>query len=87
MATRVASRPPKQRPSIRLGGHSYQAATLAAYLAGRKETYLHAASRPWLSGPPALPGGEFLILDPLSQTVVFDKTGHALPKSGDSPSF
>ena len=59
MAARDASRPPKQRPSIMLDGHSYQAATLAAYLAGRKDTYIHISSRPWLSGPPALPAGDF----------------------------
>jgi hypothetical protein len=87
MAARVASRPLKQQPSIMLDGHSHQAATLAAYFAWRKYTYLHASSRPWLSGPPALPAGDFIIIDPLSQTVVFDKTGHALPNSGGSPSF
>jgi hypothetical protein len=87
MAASGASRRLKQRPFIILDGHSHQAATLSAYFAGRKDTCLHASSRPWLSGPPALPAGDFIIIDPLSQTVVFDKTGHALPNSGDSPSF
>jgi hypothetical protein len=68
MESRVASRPLPQRPSIIVDGHTYQAATLAAYYAERKEIFLHAASRPWISVPPALPRHAFLI-DPLSPVV------------------
>jgi hypothetical protein len=87
MESRSAARPPPQRPSIIVDGHTYQAATLAACFAERKEIYLHAASRPWLSVPPALLRHAFYIVDPLSQTFVFEKTGRPLPKPDKSPSF
>jgi hypothetical protein len=71
---RVVSRPPAERPSFTVDGHSYQAATLAAYFAGRKNLYLHTASRPWLSVPPVTPPYMFVISDPRAQ-VVFEIQG------------
>jgi hypothetical protein len=87
MESRSTARPPSQRPSIIVDGHTYQAATLAACFAERKEIYLHAAFRPWLSVPPALPRQDFLIVDPLSRTFVFERTERPLPKPDESPSF
>jgi hypothetical protein len=72
--SRVASLPPTERPSIMVDGHTYQAATLAAYCAGRKNIYLHAASRPWLSVPPVTPPHMLVIRDPRAQ-VVFEIWG------------
>jgi hypothetical protein len=87
MESRSAARPPPQRPSIIVDGHTYQADTLAACFAERKEIYLHAVSRPWLSVPPALLRHAFHIVDPLSQTFVFEKTGRPLPKPDESARF
>ena len=61
MESRVASRPLPHRPSIIVDGHTYQAATLAAFYGERKEIFLHAASRPWISVPPAALRHAFLI--------------------------
>jgi hypothetical protein len=55
-------------------GHPCEAAALAAYIAGRKNLYLHAASRPWLSVPPVTPPHMFVIRDPRAQ-VVFEIWG------------
>jgi hypothetical protein len=80
MESRSAALPPPQRPLIIVDRHVYQAATLAAYFAKRKEIYLHAASRPWLSVPPPFLS-DAIIVDRPSQTFVFQKTGRPLPKS------
>jgi hypothetical protein len=81
MESRSAALPPPQRPLIIVDGRAYQAATLATCFAKRKEIYLRAASRPWLSVPPVFPLGDFLFVDRPSQTFVFQKTGRPLPKS------
>jgi len=86
MASRVASRPPPQQPSITFVRPTYQVAELAAEYAKRKEMYLHAASRPWISVPPAHGSRAILIRDVLSQSVVIEKSGRPLPELGESPS-
>jgi hypothetical protein len=86
MESSVASRPLQQRPSIIVEGHTYKAATLAAYYAERKQIYLHAASRPWISVPTTPPWHAFYIVHPNPPKVIFEKTGRPMPKSGDSPS-
>jgi hypothetical protein len=87
MEWRSTSVPRSQRPLIIMDGHTYQADTMADYYAEMEESYLHSASRPWISVPPDPQKGEILILNRFPQTFVFEKTGRALSKSGHSPSF
>jgi hypothetical protein len=87
MASRVASRPPLQQPSIIFAGRTYSVAELAAEYAERKVTYLHAASRPWISVPPAR-RRPILIRDVLPQhpsSVSIENSRRNVPESGESP--
>jgi hypothetical protein len=86
MESRDVSRSPQHRLSIIVDGLPYQAATLAAYYAERKEKYLRAASVLLLSVPPALQPGEFYIFDPL-QRVFYEKAQRFPQKPDDSPRF
>jgi hypothetical protein len=91
-ASRVASRPPLQQPPVTfvvvgqthtLAEVAAEYAKVAAYYAKRKEMYLHAASRPWISVAPDRRA--FLI--PLIRLAVVENSGRSLPESGESPSF
>jgi len=85
MASRVASRPPLQRPSVTSIGQTYTIAEVAAEYAKLKEMYLHAASRPWISIPPAYGRRAFLVDLPYPPRVVVENSGRPLPESGESP--
>jgi hypothetical protein len=85
MASRVASRPPLQQPSIIFAGRTYSVAELAAEYAERKVTYLHAASRPWISVPPTRGRQAMYIRDPTSP-IVIEKSSRFLAESCKSPS-
>jgi hypothetical protein len=87
MASRVASRPPLQRPSVTSVGQSYTVAEVAAEYAKQKEVFLHAASRPWISIPPDRFRRSFLIRDVLPDPplVVIENSERPEPESGESP--
>jgi hypothetical protein len=83
-ASRVASLPPLPQPPVTVVGQApriaevaAEYAKVAAYCAKRKEVYLHASSRPWISVPPER--RTFLI------PLIYDPS-RPLPESGDSPS-
>jgi hypothetical protein len=78
MESRLASNSPPQRFTIISDGHIHQADSVAAYFAERKEFYLHAASRPWLSVPPDQ-RRETVILESDSQTIVHEGSGRGSP--------
>jgi hypothetical protein len=86
MEARSATLPPRQRTLVFVDRHAYQAATLAACFAERKEIYLHAASRPWLSVPPPLPVKAFILVERPAHTFVDQKTGRPPAESRESPS-
>jgi hypothetical protein len=95
-ASRIASGPPLQQPPVTfvVVGQTHtvaevaaEYAKVAAYYAKRKQTYLHPASRPWISVPP----DRRAVLIPViravpSPTAVIEKSGRPLPESGESPS-
>jgi hypothetical protein len=86
MAPGVVSIPPSQQLSVVFDGQTYQVAEMAAECAKRKEIYLHAASRPWISIPANHSGQAFYLYDPRSPTIVFEKSGRPLVESRESPS-
>jgi hypothetical protein len=93
IASRVASRPSLQQPPVTFVGQTHtvaevaaEYAKVAAYYAKRKEMYLHAASRPWISVPPDRRAFLIPLVHVLSPPVAFEKSGRPLPESGESPS-
>jgi hypothetical protein len=46
---------PSRSVEFRLNGQPWPADEMVSFLSARKKAYLHAASYPWLSIPPALP--------------------------------
>jgi len=85
MASRVASRPRLQQPSIIFAERTYSVAELAAEYAKRKVMYLHAASRPWISVPPTQGRQEMHIYNPTSP-IFIEKSRRPLAESRESPS-
>jgi hypothetical protein len=74
-------------PPIVVDGHTYQADTVAAYNAGLKKIYLHAASRPWLSVPADPPRFAIYIRSPVPQVMFFENPKTSPPKSRNTPRF
>jgi hypothetical protein len=67
MASSLVSTSPPQRLSITVDGRTYQPGTMAQYCAERRQLYLHAAQRPWLSVPPDPKDEISFVLEPISQ--------------------
>jgi hypothetical protein len=86
MVSRLVSTSPRQRLSLLIDGRTYKAESIAAFYAARKSSYLHAASRPWVSVPPDK-NGEVLVLEPLSQTRNQEVPKGVRPRTSDSAGF
>jgi hypothetical protein len=54
---------PSRSVEIKLNGQPWPADEMVGFLSARKKAYLHAASYPWLSVPPALPSMHIEIRD------------------------